>query len=159
MAEVLTRRYSRLISEGQALPDLIIIDGGKGQLSASVSALNGIGLNGKIPIIGIAKRLEEIFVPNDQFPIYINKNSPALKLIQYCRNEAHRFGINHHRLRRSKSMVNSELEQIKGIGVKTIKLLLSKYKSVSKLKAVSKENLVKEIGIRKANIIVDYFTK
>jgi excinuclease ABC subunit C len=113
MAEVLMRRYSRLINEGQSLPNLIIIDGGKGQLSASVSALNDIGLNGKIPIIGIAKRLEEIFVPNDQFPIYINKNSPALKLIQYCRNEAHRFSINHHRLRRSKSMINSAILRFK----------------------------------------------
>jgi excinuclease ABC subunit C len=159
MAEVLMRRYSRLINEGQSLPNLIIIDGGKGQLSASVSALNDIGLNGKIPIIGIAKRLEEIFVPNDQFPIYINKNSPALKLIQYCRNEAHRFSINHHRLRRSKSMINSELEQIKGIGIKTTKFLLSKYKSVNNLKSVSKENLVKEIGVRRANIIIDHFTK
>lgn len=159
MAEVLKRRYSRLISEGHPLPDLIIIDGGKGQLSASVSALCSIGLDGKIPIIGIAKRLEEIFVPNDKFPIYINKNSLSLKLIQQCRNEAHRFGINHHRLRRSKSMIKSELDQIKGIGIKTIQTLLFKYKSVEKLKSISKVNLINEIGISKANIIIDYFSK
>jgi excinuclease ABC subunit C len=159
MAEVLKRRYTRLVSEGHALPDLIIIDGGKGQLSASVSALSSIGLDGKIPIIGIAKRLEEIFVPNDKFPIYINKNSLSLKLIQQCRNEAHRFGINHHRLRRSKSMINSELDQIKGIGIKTIQTLLFKYKSVEKLKSISKVNLINDIGISKANIIIDYFSR
>jgi excinuclease ABC subunit C len=159
MAEVLKRRYTRLVSEGHPLPDLIIIDGGKGQLSASVSALSSIGLDGKIPIIGIAKRLEEIFVPNDKFPIYINKNSLSLKLIQQCRNEAHRFGINHHRLRRSKSMINSELDQIKGIGIKTIQTLLFKYKSVEKLKSISKVNLINDIGISKANIIIDYFSR
>ena len=159
MAEVTKRRYSRLLKQGDALPDLIIIDGGKGQLSATVEALSELGIGGKVAVIGIAKRLEEIFVPNDKFPIYINKNSASLKLIQHCRNEAHRFGINHHRLRRSKSMINSELEQIKGIGMKTIELLLYKYKSVAKLKSVSKVNLINDIGISKANIIMAYFAK
>jgi len=159
MAEVVKRRYSRLLNQGNSLPNLIIIDGGKGQLSYTVSALNDIGLSGKIAVIGIAKRLEEIFVPNDKFPIYMDKNSASLRLIQQCRNEAHRFGINHHRLRRSKSMITSELQQIPGIGAKTIDLLLQKYKSVEKLRLVSKEHLINDIGVSKANIIIDYFTR
>ena len=159
MAEVLKRRYTRLINECNSLPNLIIIDGGKGQLSAALSALNSIGLTGKIPIIGIAKRLEEIFVPNDQFPIYINKNSPALKLIQYCRNEAHRFAIDHHRLRRSNTMLSTELLQIKGIGTQTAQYLLRKYKSLEKVKSISIDSLIDDIGPKKANIIIEYFSK
>lgn len=157
MEEVLQRRYSRLLKEGDKLPDLIIIDGGKGQLSSSVKALEKIGLAGKIPIIGIAKRLEEIFFPGDQHPIYIDKKNESLKLIQYLRNEAHRFGITHHRNRRSRSMVITELDGVKGIGEKTRTILLKEYKSVKKIKEVSKENLVKLIGLSKTQLIIDYF--
>lgn len=159
MQEVLIRRYSRLVKNGNQLPNLIIIDGGKGQLNASLVALNSIGLKGKIPIIGIAKRLEEIFVPNDQFPIYLDKNSPALKLIQFCRNEAHRFGINHHRLRRSKSMTDSKLINIDGIGEKTVQMLLQKYRSVKKIKEIGVNQLVKDVGRKKAEILIKYFSK
>ena len=159
MQEVLIRRYSRLLKNGNQLPNLIIIDGGKGQLNASLIALSSIGLKGKIPIIGIAKRLEEIFVPNDQFPIYLDKNSLALKLIQYCRNEAHRFGINHHRLRRSKSMIDTKLINIDGIGVKTVQILLQKYKSMKKIRQIGINELAKDIGFKKAEILIKYFSK
>ena len=159
MEEVLVRRYSRLIREEQSLPDLIIIDGGKGQLSSSLAALEQINLRGVIPIIGIAKRLEEIFFPGDQFPIYIDKKSESLKLIQYLRNEAHRFGITHHRNRRSKAMIKTELDEIAGVGPKTIELLLKKYKSVQKIKLVAKEVLIKDVGLKKAELLLEYFTK
>ena len=159
MEEVLVRRYSRLIREEQSLPDLIIIDGGKGQLSSSLAALEQINLRGVIPIIGIAKRLEEIFFPGDQFPIYIDKKSESLKLIQYLRNEAHRFGITHHRNRRSKAMIKTELDEIAGVGPKTIELLLKKYKSVQKIKLVAKEVLIKDVGLKKAELLLKYFTK
>ena len=158
MEEVIERRYSRLKREGFNLPDLIIIDGGKGQLSSSIKALEKIGLLGKIPIIGIAKRLEEIFFPGDQFPIYIDKKSEALKLIQYLRNEAHRFGIKHHRNRRSKSMVITELDGIKGIGNKTKEILLKHFKSVKKIKAASKNELIDLVGLNKTDILIKYFT-
>ncbi|HWB62346.1 MAG TPA: excinuclease ABC subunit UvrC, partial [Chitinophagales bacterium] len=130
MEEVIYRRYKRLLDEGLELPNLIIVDGGKGQLSSAVTSLEKLGLYGKVPIIGIAKKLEEIYFPEDSLPVYINKKSESLKLIQRMRDEAHRFGITHHRQRRSKASVGSQLTNIKGIGEKTFEALIRKYKSI-----------------------------
>ena len=140
MREVVYRRYKRLLDENQPLPQLIIIDGGKGQLSSAVESLEELGLRGKITIIGIAKKLEEIFFPGDQIPIYIDKRSESLKLIQYLRNEAHRFGITHHRNKRSKS-IKSGLSDLPGFGPKTAEKLLKKFKSVKRIKEASDEEL------------------
>ena len=159
MKEVIERRYFRMLKENSSLPNLIIIDGGKGQLSSAISGLKNIGLDRQIAIIGIAKKLEEIYFPNDPYPLYIDKNNASLKLIQHCRNEAHRFSINHHRNRRSKDMVLTELDFIKGIGPKTKDVLLKKYKSVQKIKKASRVELTKDVGSKKADIIVNYFTK
>lgn len=158
MHEVITRRYKRLLDEGQDLPQLIIVDGGKGQLSSAVDALKEIGVYGRIPIVGIAKRLEEIYFPEDPLPLYINKKSESLKLIQHMRDEAHRFGITHHRQRRSKTQVTSSLTEIKGIGEKTFELLIKKYRSVKKLKEVPFEELSEVIGPAKAKIVLDAFS-
>jgi excinuclease ABC subunit C len=159
MEEVITRRYSRLLEENQSLPQLIVIDGGKGQLSSAVSALERIGLRGKIAIIGIAKRLEEIFFPGDSIPIYLDKRSESLKVIQHMRNEAHRFGITHHRAKRSKNAFTSELTQIPGIGPKTFEVMMKKFKTLSLIKKVSESELAAEIGLAKAKIVKDYFKK
>lgn len=157
MTEVVTRRYKRLLDENQSLPQLVIIDGGKGQLSAALEAFEILGLRGKIAIVGIAKKLEEIFFPGDQYPIYLDKRSESLKVIQYMRNEAHRFGITHHRDKRSKNAIDSELSNIPGIGPKTITQLLQKFKTVSAIKSLTSEELKKEVGQSKAEIILDYF--
>ena len=157
MEEVIERRYTRMLQEGLDLPNLIIIDGGKGQLSSSVKSLEKLGLSGKIPIVGIAKRLEEIFFPGDQFPIYIDKRSESLKLIQFLRNEAHRFGITHHRNRRSKAMIISELDSIVGIGVKTRTDILSIYKSVDNIKKAGINEVTELVGHSKAKKIFDFF--
>ncbi len=157
MEEVITRRYKRMLDEGQELPQLIIVDGGKGQLSSAVHALEQLELYGKIPIVGIAKKLEEIYFPGDSLPVYLNKKSESLRLIQKMRDEAHRFGITHHRQRRSQSAVGSELIAIKGIGKKTFELLLNKYKSVKKLKEVPVEELSEVIGKSKAKMVTEYF--
>lgn len=159
MEEALFRRYSRLLRENKPLPQLIIIDGGKGQLSSSVKALDDLGLMGKIAIIGIAKRLEEIFFPGDQFPIYLDKRSECLKIIQHLRNEAHRFGITHHRNRRSKSMTTSELDNIKGIGKESQRLLLIRFKSVKAIKFSSITELQHCIGQFRGKAVFDYFSK
>jgi excinuclease ABC subunit C len=157
MEEVITRRYSRLVAENQSLPQLIVIDGGKGQLSSALTALDNIGLRGKIAIIGIAKRLEEIFFPGDSIPIYLDKRSESLKVIQHMRNEAHRFGITHHRDRRSKGAFTSELTQIPGIGPKTFELLMKQFKTLSKIKSADLESLTAIIGKAKAKIVLEYF--
>lgn len=157
MEEVITRRYSRLLEENQSLPQLIVIDGGKGQLSSAVSALERIGLRGKIAIIGIAKRLEEIFFPGDSIPIYLDKRSESLKVIQHMRNEAHRFGIIHHRAKRSKNAFTSELTQIPGIGPKTFEMMMKKFKTLSSIKKASESELASEIGLAKAKIVKEYF--
>lgn len=157
MEEVVFRRYSRLMNEGKSLPQLIVIDGGKGQLSSAVSALEKLDLRGKISIIGIAKRLEEIYFPGDSVPIYINKNSQTLKVIQQIRDEAHRFGINFHRDKRSKDFIFTELNQIKGIGEKTTQKLLNDFKSVKTIKEQKLEALAKSIGLAKAKIVFNYF--
>ena len=159
MEEVIHRRYKRLLDEGQNLPQLIVIDGGKGQLSSSLKSLEILGLRGKIAIIGIAKRLEEIFYPGDSIPMYLDKRSETLKIIQQLRNEAHRFGINHHRNKRSKSAIQTELSGIEGIGEKTILKLLKKYKSVKRIREVPLDDLVQLINKDKAHKVFNYFAK
>lgn len=155
MEEIVFRRYKRLLDENASLPDLVVVDGGKGQLSSSVLALKKLGIYGSLPIIGIAKRLEEIFFPNDEFPIHINKKSESLKLLQQIRNEAHRFAITFHRDKRSKSAINSELSQIEGIGEKTAEKLLKHFKSVKKLKVADHGEIESVIGKAKAGIVID----
>ena len=157
MEEVVYRRYKRLLDEDQPLPQLIIIDGGKGQLSSSLKSLDALGLRGKIAIIGIAKRLEELFYPEDKYPLYLDKKSETLKVIQYLRNEAHRFGIEHHRNRRSKTALQTELETINGVGEKTIVELMKAFKSVKRIKLASKEELQKVVGLSKAQKIYQEF--
>jgi excinuclease ABC subunit C len=159
MEEVVERRYKRLLAEEQPLPDLVVVDGGKGQLSSAVQALEKLGLRGKVPIIGIAKRLEEIFFPGDSIPIYIDKKSESLKIIQQLRDEAHRFGITHHRNRREKGSLKSQLSEIKGIGPQTEKILLNTFKSVAGIKRASEEELVKAVGAAKTKILKDFFEK
>lgn len=157
MKEVLHRRYSRMISEGEELPQLVVVDGGKGQLSAAVEAFEEMGIRGKVALVGIAKRLEEIYYPGDQYPLYIDKKSRSLQVIQALRDEAHRFGITHHRLRRSKGQISSELDNIKGIGDATAKILMKKFKSLKKIKEASLEDLTSEVGQAKARLIREYF--
>ncbi len=157
MYEAVYRRYKRLSEESQPLPDLVVVDGGKGQLSAACEALRDLQL--QIPIIGIAKRLEEIFFPDDPIPLYLDKNSESLRLIQQMRDEAHRFGITHHRNRRSKKQVESALDKIAGIGEKTRDLLLTRYKSVKRIKEVPHEELAQLIGPAKAKLIHEALTQ
>lgn len=150
MREVIYRRYHHLLEVGEPLPQLIVVDGGKGQLSAALSTLESLGLRGKIAIIGIAERLEEIYFPEDSTPLYLDKNSESLRLIQHLRDEAHRFGITHHRNRRSKQQVVSSLDGIKGIGVQTREALLRHFKSVKRIREASLEDLTAVIGVAKA---------
>ncbi|ASK31839.1 excinuclease ABC subunit C [Chryseobacterium sp. T16E-39] len=157
MEEVIYRRYKRMADEGEALPQLILIDGGKGQLSSAVKSLKLLGLYGKITIVGIAKRLEEIFFPEDSIPLYLDKKSETLKILQRVRDEAHRFGVKHHRTRRKNSTIKSELEEIPGVGEKTIELLLSKLKSVKRIKESNLETLEEILGKSKAKVIWEYF--
>jgi excinuclease ABC subunit C len=155
MSEIVLRRYKRVIEEDLEKPNLIIIDGGKGQLSAAVSSLKEVGLYGKVPIIGIAKRLEEIYYPEDNYPLYINKKSESLLLIQYLRNEAHRFAITFHRDLRSKNSITSELDTIKGIGEKTKYKLLQKFGTISGIRSAKFETLVEIAGNKKAVSITE----
>lgn len=157
MEEVIYRRYKRLIEEDAELPQLIIVDGGKGQLSSAIASLNKLHLYGKIPIIGIAEKLEEIYFPEDSIPLHINKKSESLKLIQQMRDEAHRFGITHHRNKRSKNFTVTEIENIKGIGEKTADKLLTHFKSVAQLKKATYEEVAQVIGSAKAEVLVNYF--
>lgn len=157
MTEIVGRRYKRLVDEQQELPNLIVIDGGKGQLSAAVKALNNLNLYGKIPIIGIAKRLEEIYFPEDPYPVHISKKSESLKLLQRLRDEAHRFAITFHRNIRSKNSLTSELEGIKGIGETTIDQLLTHFRSLKKIKEASFEDLSKVVGNKKAEQLLNAF--
>jgi excinuclease ABC subunit C len=150
MEEVVYRRYRRLLEEKMQLPQLIVIDGGKGQLSSALNSLEKLGLRGRIGIIGIAKKLEEIYFPDDPVPLYIDKNSESLKLIQNLRNEAHRFGIEFHRLKRSGSMTQSLLENIPGIGSKSIERLYVRFKSVEGIKLATLEEMADEIGQNRA---------
>ncbi len=159
MEEVVYRRYRRLLEEGQELPHLVVVDGGKGQLSSAASALDRLGLAKIIPVIGIAKRLEEIFFPGDQIPLFIDKKSETLRVIQYMRDEAHRFGIAHHRKRREKGSLGSALSEIKGIGPKTIQVLLHTFKSVAGIKRAGQEELEQAVGPSKAKIVMHFFNK
>ncbi len=159
MKEIVSRRYTRLKDENATFPDLIIVDGGKGQLSSAVEALQALGLYGQIPIIGIAKKLEEIYYPHDTLPLHIHKKSPSLRLIQQVRDEAHRFAITFHRQKRSKSTIFTELEDIPGVGTKTTNQLLSHFKSVSKIRKATPEELQGLIGAAKAALIQDWQKK
>jgi excinuclease ABC subunit C len=157
MEEVVYRRYKRLLQEEQPLPQLIIVDGGKGQLSSALKSLDILGLRGKIAIIGIAKRLEEIYYPGDPIPLYLDKKSETLKITQYLRNEAHRFGITFHRNKRSKTAIQSELEQIPDVGKQTITTLLRKFKSAKRVKEASFNDLKEVIGNTRATNVYEYF--
>jgi excinuclease ABC subunit C len=159
MEEIVYRRYKRMIDENLKLPQLVIIDGGKGQLSSAMKSLDKLGLKDKMTIIGIAKKLEEIYFPGDPVPLYLDKNSISLKIIQQLRNEAHRFGINFHREKRSSGMIKSELDEIKGIGIKTKEILLKKIGSPDKIRKCSFAELEKLIGTPKAEIITRYLQK
>lgn len=159
MEEVVYRRYKRLVEEEQPLPQLIIIDGGKGQLSSALKSLDLLNLRGKIAIIGIAKRLEELFYPDDPIPLYLDKKSETLKIIQQLRNEAHRFGIEHHRNRRSKGALTTELELIPGIGEQSIIDLMTHFKTVNRISKASKEDLESVIGASRAQKIIDFYKK
>jgi excinuclease ABC subunit C len=157
MTEIVYRRYKRLLDENQPLPQLIIIDGGKGQLSAALKSIDALELRGKIAIIGIAKRLEELFYPGDSIPLYLDKKSETLKVIQQLRNEAHRFGITFHRDKRSKAALNSSVESIPGIGEKTMLTLIQHFKSVKRLKLATEKEISEVIGVSKAKKIVDFY--
>ena len=157
MEEVVYRRYSRLLSENEPLPQLIVIDGGKGQLSSALKSLDVLGLRGKIAIIGIAKRLEEIYYPGDSIPMYLDKKSETLKIIQFLRNEAHRFGITFHRNKRSKSAIQSELEQIPDVGKQTITTLLRTFKSAKRVKEASFEEIQESIGNARALKVYQFY--
>ena len=159
MQEVIFRRYKRVLDEKQPLPQLIIIDGGKGQLNAALTGLEKLGLNKKIQTIGIAKKLEEIYYPGDSVPMYLDKKSETLKIIQQLRDEVHRFGITHHRNKRSHNFLQSEILQIPGIGNATFEKLIIQFKSVKKIKEATTEQIAEVIGKQKAAIVVNYFNK
>ncbi|HTA84035.1 MAG TPA: excinuclease ABC subunit UvrC [Bacteroidia bacterium] len=159
MEEVIYRRYKRLLDESVPLPQLIVIDGGKGQLSSAINSLTKLGLNEKISIIGIAKRLEEIYFPGDPIPLYLDKRSQTLRIIQQIRDEAHRFGITHHRKRRSNSSIQSALTDIEGIGEKTTKKLLQKFGSVERIKQATEEDIAKITGVEKAKRLLEHLKK
>ncbi|MCP3659293.1 MAG: excinuclease ABC subunit C [Bacteroidetes bacterium] len=161
MEEVVRRRYKKILLENriEGLPNLIVIDGGKGQLSSAIKALKNLDIFNKIEIISIAKRLEEIYKPNDSYPIHLNKSSSSLKILQYIRDEAHRFAINFHKHKRDKQNIKSELHNIKGIGPKTVQLLLKHYKSINGIKETKKENIIELVGISKAKLIESFLKK
>jgi len=159
MEEVVYRRYKRLLDENEPLPQLIIVDGGKGQLSSGLKALDQLEIRGKVTIVGIAKRLEEIYYPDDSYPLYLDKKSESLKVIQHMRNEAHRFGITFHRQKRSKAALETELDNIPGIGEKTVVELLKHFRSVARVKAANKESLTEVIGLSRAQKIIDFYKK
>ena len=156
MKEIVGRRYKRIIDENGVMPSLIIVDGGKGQLSSACEALKELAIYNQVPIIGIAKKLEEIYYPDDPLPLYINKKSPGLLLIQRIRDEAHRFAITFHRQKRSKSTMISELESLAGVGKKTADQLLAKYKSWKKIKEAPLEDLIKLVGLKRATLIKEH---
>jgi excinuclease ABC subunit C len=159
MYEIVSRRYKRLLEENQPLPQLIIIDGGKGQLSSACQALKDLGIYGKMAIIGIAKKLEEIYFPEDEVPLHLNKKSESLRFIQQIRDEAHRFAITFHRDKRSKNSIQSSLEQIEGIGEKTMTKLLQHFKSISALKNASEAEVSQVIGKVKAKTLLNALAK
>ncbi|HEX7410748.1 MAG TPA: helix-hairpin-helix domain-containing protein, partial [Bacteroidales bacterium] len=159
MEEIIYRRYKRVLEEEQPLPQLIVVDGGKGQLSAALNSLEKLGLRGSIGIIGIAKRLEEIYYPEDSLPMYLDKKSETLKIIQQLRDEAHRFGITHHRKRREKGTIKTALTGISGIGEATSQLLLQKLKSVKNIQKATLEELQEVVGKVKGKVVFDHYSK
>jgi excinuclease ABC subunit C len=159
MEEVVYRRYKRLLDESQDMPDLIIIDGGKGQLSSAVKSLKELSLLNRIPILGIAKRLEELYYPQDPVPLYLNKKSETLKIIQQIRNEAHRFGLGFHRDRRSKFSLESQLDNIKGIGAISKDKLMKRFKSFERIQNAETQELIDEIGKDKAKLILKFLKR
>ena len=159
MEEAVFRRYRRLLDEDQPLPQLIIIDGGKGQLGAALKSLRLLGIERKVTVIGIAKRLEELFYPGDQYPLYLDKKSETLKVIQHLRDEAHRFGITFHRNQRSRKTFVSELENVPGIGKTTVEKVLTEFKSVKKVKEASDEELKKVLNLKQIKALREYFAK
>ncbi len=159
MEEAVFRRYRRLLDEDQPLPQLIIIDGGKGQLGAALKSLRLLGIERKVTVIGIAKRLEELFYPGDQYPLYLDKKSETLKVIQHLRDEAHRFGITFHRNQRSRKTFVSELENVPGIGKTTVEKVLTEFKSVKKAKEASDEELKKVLNLKQIKALREYFAK
>ena len=159
MKEVLHRRYTRMIAEGERLPQMVVVDGGKGQLSAAVEAFDEMGIRGEVALVGIAKRLEEIYFPGDSLPLYIDKKSPSLRVIQALRDEAHRFGITHHRNRRSKGQIISELDKISGVGPVTAAALMKSFKSVKRIKEAELSEIEAVVGKAKAEIIHSHFHK
>ncbi len=158
MEEVIYRRYSRVLEEQQGLPQLIVIDGGKGQLGAAINSLKKLDLMGKLTIVGIAKRLEEIYFPGDPYPLYIDKRSKTLRVLQHIRDEAHRFGITHHRSKRSRSIIKTELSEIKGIGENTAQKLLNEFKSVKEISKATFDQLQAVVGKSKAEVILSFFS-
>ena len=159
MEEAVYRRYRRVLDEENELPQLIVIDGGKGQLSAAVKSLKLLGIENRVTVIGIAKRLEEIFYPGDQYPMYLDKKSETLKIIQHLRDEAHRFGITFHRKKRNKGTLITELENIRGIGKTTAEKLLRQFKSVKKIKEASEEELRTFLTLKQLNALREYFNE
>ena len=158
MREIVYRRYSRLLEEDAELPDLIIVDGGKGQLSSAYEVLCGLGIEKRVPIVGLAKRIEEIFFPDDPMPYYLSRTGEPLKVVCHIRDEAHRFGITFHRQKRSKAFIKSELEQIEGIGAKSLNALLKRFKTVSNVRNASLDALAEVVGLKRAQAIVNYFS-
>ena len=156
MREVIVRRYSRLVQEGQELPQLLIVDGGKGQVTAALEALDSIGLLGQLAVVGIAKRLNEVYFPGDSVPLYIDKNSETLHVIQRLRDESHRFAITFHRKQRSKGQLHSALDDIPGIGPKTRDTLLKHFKSLKRIREASHEELAAVIGPTKAAVLTSH---
>jgi excinuclease ABC subunit C len=159
MREIVGRRYRRLLEEGAELPDLIIVDGGKGQLSSAYSVLCELGIEKQVPIVGLAKRIEEIFFPHDPLPYYLSRTGEPLKIVCHLRDEAHRFGITFHRLKRSNTLLHSGLENIQGIGSKSIESLLKKFRSISRLRTASEAEIAEVVGAARARLIVEWFAK
>jgi excinuclease ABC subunit C len=156
MREILTRRYSRLLEEGAELPDLIVVDGGKGQLSSAYAVLQELGIADRVPIVGLAKRLEEVFYPNDPMPYYLSRTGEPLKVICHIRDEAHRFGITHHRNRRSKNFIKTGLEGIEGVGEKSVTALLRHFRTLSNLRKASLEEVAEIVGRARAERVVAF---
>ena len=159
MREILTRRYSRLLEEGAELPDLIVVDGGKGQLSSAYSVLQELGIADRVPIVGLAKRLEEVFYPNDPMPYYLSRTGEPLKVICHLRDEAHRFGITHHRNRRSKNFIKTGLEGIEGVGEKSTTALLRHFRTLANIRKASLDEIAEIIGKSKAQKVVEHLAK
>ncbi len=159
MVVVITRRYSRMLAEGEALPQLIVIDGGKGQLNVALEVLQSLGIEGQIAVVGLAERMEEIYFPGDPVPLFLDKNSESLRLLMHLRDEAHRFGITHHRNKRSAALIVTELTNIEGVGQKTADKLLTKFRSVARIKTASLDELSAVVGKKTAKTIFDYFEK